>query len=172
MPHSDILDDSSNSSIVPKASSRLQWYFKHALMIIGLSTVVFIIAFGICPLLPRILADLLSHGSLIVLMFGMLGITFFTYWKGFEWNVLGAFIGSTFSFFCIFVYIMTNMSELSAKYSPILAKVFPVSQDISKDFWEFMVLSLGYSILLFPMSEILALIGWAMISFVNLFNKK
>jgi len=142
-------------------TNRLQWYLKHTAACILLLTIVSILVFGIAPLLPKVLDDLLCHAMLVVLMFGLCGITIYTYAKGMEWNILAAIIGGTTTFVIAFVYIMTELSGSSLDYYKGLAhEWFGLNPNDWSELHEFMILGVGYSILMVTCTEVLLLIGF------------
>lgn len=147
-----LLDDNSHQQPSATSVPRL-WYFYHAAMVVGLFLFIFIMIFGILPLFPSFIEKALYETLLPILIFGIYGITFYTYYKGFKWEILPAFLAATFSFFFCFILTMNSL-ELVKYYTIQIINFF----DISKDFLEIGTSGLFYSILVVPCTELILLI--------------
>lgn len=150
-----LLDDNShNTPSAPPAVPRV-WYLWHAVMITALLVFIVLMVFGILPFFPDFIAEPLNELLLPVLMFGMCGITFYTYYKGFKWNWLWSFFGASFTFIFCFAVVMSNIKELE-----LYLQDFLMLFSSDKDFSTFAILGLCYNILIVPCTEIMMVLEW------------
>ena len=163
MPSNELLDDdfdknSDKKRLLP-IPSRSIWYVKHGTMIIAFHAILYILIFKIAPLLPTVIEDAVNGLLLGVLIFGIYGITLYTYIKEFEWNLFGALVGGTIIFFVCFVYIMNNLSAFKDSYGDRIAAWFRLPAESASDILDIMLVGVGYSILIVPFTEIMVLIA-------------
>lgn len=149
--------------IAPKQyrpTNRLKWYFKHAAACMLLLTIVSALVLGLAPLLPKVIDDLIAYSMLVVLMFGLCGITIYTYAKGLQWNILAAIIGGATTFLVCFVYIMNEISHFNIDWYKNLAhKWFDIDPDNWLELYEFIIIGILYSLLVVVCTEVILLIA-------------
>lgn len=152
---SQILDDNFHHTPSPPRVVTRVWYLWHAAMITALLLFISIMLFGILPFLPDFIEKPLNETLLPLLIFGMYGISFYTYFKGFKWGVLWSFLAATFTFLFSFILIMSNLDDLETYF-----KNFLILFSSDKDFSSFVILGVGYNILMVFCTEGMMMLGW------------
>lgn len=168
----NILDDFTPEAFVPPIIQRIVWYFKHAVAVIILLSIVVIIILEILPNLPKSIAEFVSGITLISLILGMYGITLYTYVKGFKWSLGGGLLGGTISFFSCFIYVMDNRKILEAYYHQYFPNLLPMETALQQEFLEVFVVGVAYSLLIIPCTEIMVWIGFFIKAAWNWNNKR
>lgn len=154
----DILDDNSLQTLAPPIVQRITWYFKHAVLVSTLHIISLIIALRFLPAPLQSAENRIKAIAISIMILGMLGISLYTYTKGFRWNFWKGLFAGLFAFFFLIIYSTNIQANCQSYYQEYFVIWFSMDSATEKELLDTVVGGFIYNILIIPCTEILVLI--------------
>ena len=172
MPN-DILDHNELSSdiLVTRTTLRLQWHGLHFLFI----NLLYLSAYGVICMTNN---DIILSVLLFVVMAGSACLTSYCYYKGLRWHGLLATLIGFILFILCFSVVLSRIDNNIEAYIPFIQNHFPSLEkhEDAKDFLEFVLISIPYSVLVSLGIEIVfistLLLGWIQPKWKDIFYRQ